>query len=239
MAEAKQAIRRRVWDELQAAGVVGFPGAQGRIPNFTGAAHAARRLAGRDEWHRASAVKANPDMPQLPVRAQALDDGLVVFLSAPRLRDERPFRRLDPARLADEGVRSRTAASIKGSEAHAEAVDLDELPHLDLVVCGSVAVSPDGVRIGKGGGFADLELALCRSLGVIDDDTVIVTTVHPRQVLDEDLPSAAHDGYLDLIVTPEEVIRCPPHARPVGVIWDLLDDERLAAMPAVAARRPG
>ena len=36
---------------------------------------------------------------------------------------------------------------------------VEDLGHVDLVVCGTVAVNREGVRVGKGGGFSDLELA--------------------------------------------------------------------------------
>jgi 5-formyltetrahydrofolate cyclo-ligase len=93
------------------------------------------------------------------------------------------------------------------------------------------------VRVGKGGGFSDLELALCIEQGLIDDDTVIVTTVHDLQVLDEDLPETEHDFRVDLVVTPTEVIRCPSVPRPPGVLWDHLDDDKIAAIPALRGRR--
>ena len=41
----KDAIRHKVWTRVTAAGVVRFPGAYGRIPNFVGAERAARLLA--------------------------------------------------------------------------------------------------------------------------------------------------------------------------------------------------
>ena len=41
MNDDKQAVRERVWSRMTEAGVVGFPGAKGRIPNFTGAADTA------------------------------------------------------------------------------------------------------------------------------------------------------------------------------------------------------
>ena len=34
---------------------------------------------------------------------------------------------------------------------------------------------------GKGGGYSDLEYALCRQAGLVDEDTLIVTTVHSMQ----------------------------------------------------------
>ena len=57
-----------------------------------------------------------------------------------------------------------------------------------------------GVRVGKGGGYSDLELALAIEAGVVDDRTVIATTVHPVQLLDEDLPETDHDFRVDLVV---------------------------------------
>jgi 5-formyltetrahydrofolate cyclo-ligase len=230
----KQAVRARVWADLEQARVVGFPGAKGRIPNFTGAGEAARRLAGLDEWRRTAALKSNPDMPQLPVRARALEEGRRVYMAVPKLVTAAPFRLLDPDRLSEA---PRASASIAGSTRQGISTALDAVEHLDLVVCGTVAVNRAGVRVGKGGGFSDLELALCIEQGVVDDDTVIVTTVHDRQVLDEELPETAHDFRVDLIVTPSEVIRCARTARPPGVLWAHLDDEKVAAIPALAARR--
>jgi 5-formyltetrahydrofolate cyclo-ligase len=231
--DAKQVWRERIWDRMVAEKVVGFPGAHGRIPNFTGAAEAARALAELPEWRAAAAVKANPDMPQLPVRARALEDDLVVFMAVPRLRDPAPFLRLDPAVLE---VKPRAAASIKGSSEHGVPVGLDELPHIDLIVCGTVAVNRDGARIGKGGGYSDLEFAIGLEAGVIDEDTVIVTTVHDVQVVDAELPETDHDFRVDVLVTPTEVIRCPRVARPPGVIWQDLDDEKIDAIPVLAER---
>src|SRR5688500_11488293 len=110
--EGKAALRREVWAQLRAAGVARFPGAEGRIPNFTGAEAAAERLRTTPEWKSARTVKANPDAPQWPVRQRALEDGKLLFMAVPRLADERPFFVLDPAHLADP---PRPASSIKGA----------------------------------------------------------------------------------------------------------------------------
>jgi len=50
---AKAALREEVWAALTAAHVARFPGAAGRIPNFTGAETAAGRLRERPEWQQA------------------------------------------------------------------------------------------------------------------------------------------------------------------------------------------
>ena len=47
---AKAALRQEVWTAMRAAKVARFPGAAGRIPNFTGAEAAAERLRARPAW---------------------------------------------------------------------------------------------------------------------------------------------------------------------------------------------
>jgi 5-formyltetrahydrofolate cyclo-ligase len=113
-----------------------------------------------------------------------------------------------------------------------------ELHPVDLVVCGSVGVNRDGARVGKGGGFSDLEFALLVEAGLIGPDTVVATTVHPLQVLEEPLPGTDHDFRLDLIVAGEEVIACRRTRQPQGILWDHLDPAKIAAIPALAARAP-
>jgi len=232
-ARAKQAVRERVWSLLERERVARFPGAKGRIPNFAGASAAAGRLASLPEWRVARVVKANPDAPQLPVRARALAEGKVLYMAVPRLADERPFILLDPERLH---VPPRRAASIAGSARAGRRIGVAELQPVDLVVCGSVAVNHQGARVGKGGGFSDLEFALLVEAGLIGTDTVLATTVHPLQVLAEALPETAHDFRLDLIVAGEQVIRCRRTRRPPGILWDHLDAAKTAAIPALAAR---
>jgi 5-formyltetrahydrofolate cyclo-ligase len=233
VARAKQAVRERIWALLERQRVARFPGATGRIPNFAGAPAAAAQLASLPEWRAARVVKANPDAPQLPVRARALADGKLLYIAVPRLADERPFILLDPARL---DVPPRRAASITGSARAGRRIGVAELQPVDLVVCGSVAVNREGVRVGKGGGFSDLEFALLVEAGLIGPDTVLATTVHPLQVLEEALPETDHDFRLDLIVAGEEVIGCRRTRRPQGILWDHLDAAKVAAIPALAAR---
>jgi 5-formyltetrahydrofolate cyclo-ligase len=107
------------------------------------------------------------------------------------------------------------------------------MPHVDLIVCGTVAVNRQGVRIGKGGGYSDLEYALGSEAGIIDGDTVIVTTVHDLQVLDEDLPETTHDFRVDVVVTPTEVIRTEARRKEGKIAWGELSDDQIAAIPAL------
>jgi 5-formyltetrahydrofolate cyclo-ligase len=235
---AKAALREQAWEALRAAKAARFPGAAGRIPNFTGAEAAAERLRELPEWKNAATVKANPDSPQLRVRQRALEDGKTLYMAVPRLAEPEPFFALDPDHLAEP---PRKAASISGATRSARRVTLDELTPVDLVVMGSVAVGEDGARLGKGGGFADLEFALATAAGLIGPGTVIVTTVHEVQVRPAgQIPVSSHDVPVDLIVTPERVIDCRarPMARPTaGIEWDDLTEEKIAAIPLLSALR--
>jgi 5-formyltetrahydrofolate cyclo-ligase len=229
LAPEKDQVRRRIWEAMQEQGVARFPGAWGRIPNFTGAEQAARRLAETDVWRAANVIKCNPDSPQLPVRVAALEAGKTVYMAVPRLRQAECFIELDPAAL---DVRPRAAASIKGSFHYGSPVTPDDVRPIDLVVCGSVAVSADGSRLGKGGGYSDLEFAILHEFGKLGGDTPVVTTVHVLQLVDEFLPMRPHDLSLDLIVTSEEVVFCRrTMPRPEGVLWDILPRERIDEIP--------
>jgi 5-formyltetrahydrofolate cyclo-ligase len=235
---AKAALRDEVWTRLEAGGVTRFPGARHRISNFVGAEAAADRLRTTAPWGAARTLKANPDSPQWPVRQRALEDGKVVYMAVPRLAEPDPFFLLDPDHLADP---PRRAASIRGASRSARTVPLAELEPVDLVVTGCVAVARDGTRLGKGGGFSDLEFAIAGEAGLIGPDTVVATTVHDLQVLPAGtIPSTAHDVRVDWIVTPERTLEVRADPRPPPRIrWDELTPQKLAAIPVLASLAAG
>jgi 5-formyltetrahydrofolate cyclo-ligase len=226
----KQAIRERIWTRLRERRAARFPfPITDRIPNFVGAERAAARVAELPEYARARRIKCNPDAPQRPLRLRALRDGKIVFMAVPRLTRARCFLRLDPARL---GGRLAEAATIGGASRLGEPVLAGELGRIDLVIAGSVAVNRDGARVGKGGGYSDLEWALARQLGSVGESTPVLTTVHDLQVVDGPIPMTAHDVPVDLIVTPERIIRRRARRRkPRGIRWRELSPEQIAAMP--------
>jgi 5-formyltetrahydrofolate cyclo-ligase len=226
----KQAIREQVWDDLEESGEARFPfPPHGRIPNFAGAGEAADRLADQPEFQRAEAVKINPDSPQRPVRKRALAAGKTLYVAVPRLAAEACFLELDPARIDDIDH----ATTIGGADDLGVPVTPDDVAPIDLVVSGSVAVTPAGERIGKGEGYSDLEYALLLELGLVDTETPVATTVHERQIRDGPVETAAHDVGMDLVVTPERVLRPERPGKPAGIDWDLLSEERIAEIPVL------
>ena len=229
---AKQQIRERIWDLLERVRAV-EPGVHGYIPAFKGADAAAQRLASLPVWQAAQVIKSVPDRAQQPVRARALLDGKLLYMAVPMLADELPFYLLDPRRIA---VTAAEAASRTTAAEVARKVGVEEMRAVDIVVCGSVAVNRHGARLGKGAGYSDIEVALLREAGLISPTTVIVTTVHPMQVVDEPLPETEHDFSVDLIVTPDEVIKCGPPRRPHGLYWDHLTEDKIATIPVLTMR---
>ena len=229
---AKQALRVRMWDLLERERVVEV-GVHGHIPAFAGAEAAAARLARLAVWQASRVIKSVPDTAQRPVRERALRDGKLLYMAVPMLADELPFYVLDPARL---DVFAGEAASMEGAARAAVKAGVDSLRPVDMVVCGSVAVNRRGARLGKGAGYSDIEVALLQEAGLISANTVIATTVHALQVVDEPIPETEHDFSVDLIVTPAAVIECVPPRRPAGVYWAHLSAEKIAAIPVLAAR---
>ena len=226
----KDQVRRDIWKAMEREGVARFPGAEGRIPNFAGAKLAAEKLAGHRLWKRARVLKVNPDSPQTHARRMALEEGKTIIMAVPRLRDVHPFRLLDPKKLSSKQLKE--AATIKGAMRHGRVVAEEELPDIDFVLCGSVAVNLSGARVGKGGGFSDLEYGLLIEAGKIDDHTTVATTVHPIQIVREHLQNTEHDLPVDLVATPRAVIEVErQYPRPRGILWDHLQPPQIREIP--------
>jgi 5-formyltetrahydrofolate cyclo-ligase len=234
MPAAKQALRDEIWQTLTDRKAARFPGAKGRIPNFVGAEAAARHLTALPVWHAARTLKCNPDTPQRAVRYAALQAGKVVYMAVPRLSADKPFIALDPAAIGPTGLWP--ASSIRGAFEVGKPVALAEMAAVDLIVAGSVAVSRDGARLGKGGGYSDLEYALCREAGLVRADTPILTTVHSLQIVAEGrIEMTAHDISLSGFATPEGVVETPgSYPRPMGILWEALG-EKLGEIPVLRA----
>lgn len=101
------------------------------------------------------------------------------------------------------------------------------------MVLGSVCVSRDGYRLGKGKGFADLEFAMMMRMGAVTQDTIVITTVHDCQVYDSLPPQLfkEYDVPVDIIVTPTQTIVVNPRLKkPTGIIWHMLSERRLRTM---------
>lgn len=230
--QAKDEVRHRVWQLLEREQAVP-PGSYGKIPTFHGAERTATQLAELPAWQRAQTVKANPDYAQLQIRVRALQDKKILYMAVPKIAGTEPFYLLDPETLELPAIQ---VAEKHGAAENARRISIAEMQPIDIVVCGSVAVNRSGSRLGKGAGYSDIEVALLVESGFVNEKTLIVTSVHQLQVIEEVIPVTEHDFNVDIIVTPQEVIECGPPRRPQGIIWTDLTPQQVEAIPALRAR---
>ncbi|MGC9180969.1 5-formyltetrahydrofolate cyclo-ligase [Thermogladius sp.] len=225
----RSALRRRVWSALEEAGVAAFPRpVYGRIPNFVGAEQAASRLVRVLLDAGVSAVFVNPDAPQAPVRRMLLEEGVKVYVSTPRI--SRGFVLLDPS-LTPRG-RAREASTISGLFKYGRAADPRDMPRIDAFVAGSVVVDHGGGRLGKGEGYSELEYAILAHFKLVDEGTIVATTVHDLQVVESPIPLMPWDLTVDLISTPTRLIRVGgPRQRPTSIDCGLIPRGKILEIP--------
>ncbi|MEM4527721.1 MAG: 5-formyltetrahydrofolate cyclo-ligase [Desulfurococcaceae archaeon] len=219
----KAEIRKTIWELMETRNIAMFPRpVYGRIPNFVGADKAALKITSIREWEKAIVIKSNPDSPQIYLREKALENGKILIMATPRLSNG--FLILDPRKIPRNKIK--TAATITGSFKFGKIIKLDEIPPIDLIVTGCVAVDKKGVRLGKGGGYAELEYGILRELNLIDERTPVVTTIHDLQVINS-IPLEIHDLSVDYYATPTKLVKIEPQGyKPKGIYWDLLREKR-------------
>lgn len=230
--EDKDALRSRIWRHLKENNISPRD-PFGHIPSFVGAEQAADRLARLPIWTSARVIKSNPDTAHAALRLRALQHGKKLYMAVPRLTEERCFVELTAETLEEKGVAPEDAAIWQGAMEHGRLVSPLEMEPIDLVLVGCVAVSRQGARIGKGAGFADLELGILRELGLLAPEVPIACAVHADQIVPgEALPMQSHDSPLDWIITPEEVIETHSDLpRPQGLDWDRIRPEQYHTIP--------
>jgi len=230
----KRAIRKKVWDYLEKEKLARFPRpVYNRIPNFVGSEKAGSAIRELREFSAASVIKVNPDSPQAHVRLLVLETGKTLIMPTPRLRGG--FLKIDPHEISKQMLRK--ASSISGAFSVGERIPLSKVPEIELIVAGSVAVSLEGGRIGKGEGYSEVEFGILQDCGLVNDRTKIVTTVHDSQIV-EAFPVERHDIPVDYILTPTRLIETRTRmARPKGIYWELVTEEMLRKMPILAELR--
>ena len=229
---SKQAAREYVWSTLTEQKVAAFPfPVEGRIPNFVGARHAAERLLDHPIWASVRPVKCNPDSPQRALRLELLKRGIAYVFPTPRLKGG--FYLFDPNKIPNDKYSQ--AAALSTCMPWGQPLSLRNLPAIDLAVTGSVAVTEQGYRCGKGHGYGDIEYAIYLELG--HPPVPVVTTVHDYQRVDY-FPPDAHDLSVSIVATPTALVEIDvENASPTGICWDLLSETDFADMPVLTELR--
>jgi len=175
MNDRKESLRNMIWELLEREGITGS-NSYGRIPDFLGSHMAANLLQNSREWKDTVTVFVSPDTAQLKVRENVLIDGKILIMASPKLLNG--YIIIEPSWV--KGY-EREASTIGGAFKYSN--KLETFPLIDMVVEGSVAVDKHGGRLGKGGGYGDMEISNLNFHGAIDISTPIVSTVHEKQVI--------------------------------------------------------
>jgi 5-formyltetrahydrofolate cyclo-ligase len=171
----------------------------GRIPDFHGSGKAADLLRNSPEWKNTQTIFVSPDKAQRKVRENAFYDGKDLIMPSPKLLEGYILLE-NSSTLGNE----EESSTINGAFKYGHRVKT--FPIVDMVVEGSVAVDKFGGRLGKGGGYGDVEISFLQHQGVIGSETPVVSTVHESQIV-ERVPLESHDKKINMIVTPDRVLR--------------------------------
>lgn len=201
------------------------------VPDFDGSSACIDAVRALPDYVSARTVFAAPDNSLEMLRRVALDDGKDILVPTYAMR--RGFVRLSPNAVPD---RDRfMAATLDGMERFGDVLDLPALrrcPPMDLLVTGATAVTQQGVHVGGGQAYFDLEWALLAELGLVRQSTPIVAVVHPCQVVPGRLRPGPYDVTVDLVVTPESVESTNRgYPRPEGISWRSLEPDLFNLIP--------
>jgi 5-formyltetrahydrofolate cyclo-ligase len=215
-------VRAMVWDRLAA---VARPDARFDtdlsrfIPDFDGRERCDQAIAGLAAFAGARTAFIAPDNSLEALRAAAIADGKRVLVPTFGLR--RGMVLVDGREVvpADRSL----AATLDGLERFGRRLDLaglERLGQVDVLLTGAVAVTRQGLHFGGGQGYLDLEWGLLGQLGLVSPATPVIASVHGCQVIDAGVTPAPHDAVVDVVVTPDETLRCVPALpKPPGLFW--------------------
>jgi 5-formyltetrahydrofolate cyclo-ligase len=198
LVDTKESMRSMIWDTMEEEGIAGSY-CHGRIPDFNGSRKAAKMLRNTSEWKNASTIFVSPDTAQRSVRENAFYDKKLLIMASPKLLNG--YLLLEPSNIVGH---EKEASTIEGAFKYGSKIEI--FSTIDIVVEGSVAVDMNGGRLGKGGGYGDVEISYLKDQMVINVETPVVSTVHEIQVV-EKVPTEQHDQKINMIITPERVLR--------------------------------
>lgn len=234
-APSKEMYRRQVLNKMRKDKSTSSRSYQ--IPMFTDIEKANELLFQREEFKKAQNIKINFDRPQKGVLIEALKSDKTIYISGDR-KSVALLDKVDGIALkADHpDLDEKSIGDIFRTKNFKTEVPLTEKIELDMILIGSMVVGKNGRRIGNENGFNDLELGILTHIGAVTDKTLIVTTVHDDQIVD-DLPSDIFEKFdypVDIIVTPTQVIKVERTLkRPEGIYWELLNERRVEVSPTL------
>ncbi len=194
------------------------------ITDYEGSDKGAELLCKQDFYKNADVVFITPDNNLEHLREQAFRDKKTVLMTNYGIT--RGVFIIRPGMIPK--GKEELASTLDGVQRYWQHRTLAqlaaEIKHIDLLVSGASAITPGGVRFGKGHGYFDVEWAMFHTKGLVSDKSVIVAAGHDCQVVDVDVAVRPYDTAIDVIVTPTRVLETRHEfPRPSGgILWTLL-----------------
>ncbi len=195
------------------------------ITDYEGSESCARLLVSQDIYKNSGIIFVTPDNNLEHLREQIIRDKKTLLMTNYGIR--RGVFAVCPGDVPD--GKEELASTLDGVQRFWKFKSLaqveSEFGHIDLLVTGASAITPSGIRFGKGHGYFDLEWAMFHTIGVVNAATPVVAVGHDCQVMDVDVEVRPFDTAIDYIVTTTQVIKTrnefPKPSE--GVLWSLLE----------------
>lgn len=232
------AAREKIWEELLK---VARPDSRFSwnfaefITDYEGSDKCAELITQTDIYKNAQTIFITPDNNLEKLREIAFRDKKTVVMTNYSI--SRGFFLIRPGDIPE--GKEELASLLDGVARYWKHQTLAQLKesvgHIDMMVTGASAITPSGIRFGKGHGYFDLEWAMTYSSGLVDIDTPVFAVGHDCQVADVDVEVRDFDTAIDYIVTPTKVMKTrhefPKPTR--GIIWSQLAPGMREQIPPV------
>ncbi len=204
------------------------------ITDYEGSDVGAERLTSLDAYRNAEVLFVTPDNNLELFRERVLRDRKTMIMTNYGISRGFFIIRPGDVPVGKEELAS-TLDGVQRFWTHRTLAQLaEEIDSIDLLVSGASAITPSGIRFGKGHGYFDLEWAMFYTKGLVEPEhSVVVAAGHDCQVVDVEVDVRPFDTAIDLIVTPTRVIETRNEfPKPTGgVMWYLLEDDMLGRIP--------
>ena len=232
----REEARKRVWEELRK---VAKPDSRFHwdfaefIADYEGSDKGAELIRDLEAYKEAEVIFITPDNNMEKLREFALRDKKIILSTTYGIN--RGFQVIYPGDVPE--GKEELATTLDGMEKFMKPISLQEikkkLKSVDMLVTGASAITPSGIRFGKGHGYFDLEWAMLWEMQLVNLDTPVIAVGHDVQVVDVDIETTPYDTIVDYIVTPTKVMEVKSSfPKPTqGVIWDKLECGMLENIP--------
>lgn len=225
-------IRQKVWKQLR---TVAKPDSRFHynfaefIPDFEGSTQCASAIQAMDLYQQAENIFITPDNCLEKLREYCIYDEKPYIMPTYGIR--RAFLKLTEERVPPH--QEEFSSTLDGAERFGKRVGLQDIKkQVDFMVTGACVVNKNGLRYGKGHGFFDLEWAMFRETGLVDQSTPVIVVCHEFQVVDQSFERKPYDTIADMIVTPKQVIRVETdYEKPEGIYWKQLPKDMISNIP--------